>query len=117
VIAKLNPKTGYPVPSFPHLLLAAALLAAPATFAAEPKEAPSHVHFYVAGAGLILLAGGGAFAYYQNREADHDMAIYRNSAFTENTSAYKAKVETHQHLTWAGLAGATMGGILLVVSF
>jgi hypothetical protein len=66
---------------------------------------------------LLLLAGGAAFAYYQNREADRDMAVYRMSAFTENTVAYRGRVEEHQNLSWAGMAGAALGGILIVVSF
>ena len=106
------------------LLLANASLAGPAVGAPEAHPAAqtsaphrSHAHFYVAGAGLLLLAGGGAFAYYQNREADRDMAVYRKSAFTNNTTSLRGSVERHERLTWAGLAGAALGGILVVVSF
>jgi hypothetical protein len=59
--------------------MAAALLLATASLAepAEPAPPPhSQAHFYVAGAGLLLLAGGGAFAYYQNREADRSITAY-----------------------------------------
>lgn len=103
--------------------MTAALLLAPASFGGEVGKsdaAPSsrsHARFYVAGAGLLLMAGGGAFAYYQNRAADRDMAVYRKSAFTENTADQRERVKDHERLTWAGLAGAALGGILLVVSF
>jgi hypothetical protein len=96
--------------------MAAAMLLAPASFA-EKAPSRSHAHLYVTGAGLLLMAGGGAFAYYQNREADRDMAVYRKSAFSDNTVALRESVEEHEHLTWAGLAGAALGGILVVVSF
>lgn len=106
------------------LLLANAAFAGSAVGAAESQPAAqtsakqgSHAHLYVAGAGLLLLAGGGAFAYYQNREADRDMAVYRKSAFTDNTRSLRESVERHERLTWAGLAGAALGGILVVVSF
>ncbi|HKP97990.1 MAG TPA: hypothetical protein VJ385_19820 [Fibrobacteria bacterium] len=104
---------------FRPFLLAAALCLSPASFAESGRAAPSrsHAHLYVAGAGLLLLAGGGAFAYSQNREADRDMALYRKSAFTGNTAVLRENVEKHQRLTWAGLAGAALGGILVVVSF
>ena len=52
------------------------------------------------------MAGGGVLAYHQDREADRDMAIYRKSAFSERTRDYRNRVETHQRLSWAGLAGA-----------
>ena len=102
--------------SFPFLL-AAALLLAPAAHADSPPPQKSGPHFYLAGAGLLLLAGGGAFAYYQNREADRDMKTYRGSAFTGNTESYRDKVREHERYSWAGLAGAALGGILIVASF
>ena len=67
--------------------------------------------------GQLLLVGGGAWAYYQNGEADRDMVTYRHSAFTGNTVHYRDRVEEHQRLTWVGLAGAALGGILVVVAF
>jgi hypothetical protein len=103
--------------AYPFLAAILLLLANPARSAEAPGPQPSHAHLLVTGAGLLMLAGGGAFAFYQNREADRDMAVYRSSAFTENTSAYRDRVEEHQRLTWAGLAGAALGGILIVVSF
>ncbi|HLP41729.1 MAG TPA: hypothetical protein VK465_09505 [Fibrobacteria bacterium] len=82
-----------------------------------PAKKDKGVSLYLAGAGILLLAGGGGYAYYQNREADRDMDIYRRSAFTGNTLAYRDRVEERETLTWAGLAGAALGGILLVVAF
>jgi hypothetical protein len=99
------------------LVLAAALLSAPAAGAGDIPDRKSGTRILVAGAGLALLAGGGALAYHQNREADRDMDRYRRSAFTENTAGLRRDVEAHQRLTWAGLAGAALGGILIVVSF
>ena len=107
-------------PKWLPIAMAVALLFAPCSFAGNAetaRPARSHAHLYVTGAGLLLLAGGGAFAYYQNRAADRDMAVYRKSAFTDNTVDLRASVEGHQRLTWAGLAGAALGGILVVVSF
>ena len=103
--------------SFPFLLLAALLLSASAGHAASSPSKKSGPNIYLTGAGLLLLAGGGAFAYYQNREADKDMKTYRGSAFTGNTEAYRDKVREHERYAWAGLAGAALGGILIVVSF
>ena len=107
------------MPKHSLAVLAASLLlmAMPGRASQDSAPASSHVHLWWAGTGALLLAGGGAFAYYQNREADKDMAVYRGSAFTENTTAYRGKVEDHQRQTLAGLAGAALGGILLVVSF
>lgn len=99
------------------LLLAAMLLLAPAAAFGEPRQSQSGPHLYLAGAGLLLLAGGGAVAYYQNRAADRDMDVYRGSAFTGNTTKYRDRVETHERFTWAGLAGAALGAVLVVVSF
>lgn len=101
------------------IVLFATLLAAPAASAAEAKPAgrDGGVNVMLAVAGAALLAGGGAFAYHQDREADRDMRIYRRSAFTANTAAYRERVEEHQRLSWAGLAGAALGGIFLVVAF
>jgi hypothetical protein len=45
------------------------------------------------------------------------MTAYRKSAFTDNTVELRESAQGHEHLTWAGLAGAALGGILLVVSF
>ena len=100
------------------LFLIAAALAAPA--GAEEARQPARkdgVNVALCAVGLALLAGGGAYAYVQDREADRDMRVYRRSAFSGNTSAYRERVEEHQALTWAGLAGAALGGVLLVVSF
>jgi hypothetical protein len=97
------------------VLLSSALLLSPAS--ADPAPADKGVNLYLAAAGVALLAGGGAFAFAQNREADRDMRIYRRSAFSVHTEDYRERVEEHQRLTWAGLAGAALGGILLVVSF
>ncbi|MDB5051297.1 MAG: hypothetical protein JWO30_4368 [Fibrobacteres bacterium] len=105
-----------PHQSFPFLL-AAALLSAPSVRAESSPPGKSGPHIYLTGAGLLLLAGGGAFAYYQNREADKDMKTYRGSAFTGNTVVYRDKVREHERYTWVGLAGAALGGILIVVSF
>ena len=102
--------------SFPFLL-ASILLLAPAAHAESPSPHKSGPHLYLAGAGLLLLAGGGAFAYCQNREADKDMKTYRGSAFTGNTETYRDKVREHERYSWAGLAGAALGGVLVVVSF
>jgi predicted ribosomally synthesized peptide with SipW-like signal peptide len=99
------------------IALSALLLLGSVAFAEDAPERKSHARIYVAGAGALLLAGGGALAYFQNREADRDMAVYRNSAFTGNTLEYRDRVEEHQRLTWLGLAGAALGGILVVVSF
>lgn len=97
------------------VLLAATLCLRPAPAEAAPEKKGANLYLSVAG--LALMAGGGAFAHIQNREADRDMRTYRRSAFTGPTEAYRDRVEEHQRLTWAGLAGAALGGILLVVSF
>lgn len=99
------------------LLVAALLIISPGAHASEPAAEKSSVHFYVTGTGLLLMAGGGAFAYYQNREADQAMALYRQSAFTDHTVPARKKVEDHERLTWLGLAGFALGGLLVVVSF
>lgn len=107
-----------PSPRLPlSLCLAAALSLTPAPFAGEASVPKPVVRFYLAGAGVLLLAGGGAFAYCQNREADRDMKVYRGSAFTVNTEEYRGKVEEHERFTWAGLAGAALGAVLVVASF
>lgn len=105
--------------TYRRLACLVALLLCLATMAqAEgPAKKDKGVNLHLAGAGLLLLAGGGGYAYYQNREADRDMDIYRRSAFTGNTLAYRERVKEHEALTWAGLAGAALGGILLVVAF
>ena len=100
---------------FYPLILAAALV--PACFAGEARPAPPHAHLYVTGAGMLLLAGGGALAYYQDRAADRDMSVYRKSAFTDNSVSYRESVKDHERLTWVGLAGAALGGLLVMVSF
>lgn len=102
----------------PVLLLLSAVLASPAAAAEARKPAQKGgVNVALAAVGLALLGGGSAFAYVQNREADRDMRVYRRSAFSDNTADYRERVEEHQTLTWAGLAGAALGGVLLVVSF
>ena len=102
---------------FLPLLCAAALLTAPAVRGEDSPSAKSGPNISLAIAGGLLMAGGGAFAYYQNREADRDMRVYRGSAFTGNTRDYKERVRDHERLTWVGVAGAALGGVLLVVSF
>ncbi len=92
-------------------------LTSPLAQASDPAQEKSSLHFYVVGTGLLLMAGGGAFAYYQNSEADHAMNRYRQSAFTENTLPARKRVEDHEKLTWMGIAVFTAGGLLLVVSF
>jgi hypothetical protein len=87
------------------------------TFASEKAEPKAQVNLYLTGAGLALMAGGGTLAYLQNRQANRDMAIYRNSAFTENTTVYRERVREHERWTWVGLAGACLGGLIVVVSF
>lgn len=99
------------------LVCAAVLLAAPVVRAEASPSAKSGPNITLAIAGGLLMAGGGAFAYYQNREADRDMRVYRGSAFTGNTKDYKERVRDHERLTWMGVAGAALGGVLLVVSF
>ena len=100
------------------LLLLAAVLASPAAAAEARKPAQKGgVNVALAAVGLALLGGGGAFAYIQNREADRDMRVYRRSAFSDNTADYRERVEERQALSWAGLAVAALGGVLLVVSF
>jgi hypothetical protein len=103
--------------SLPFLLAAMLMLAPAAACAGESHKAKSGPHLYLAGAGLLLLAGGGAVAYYQNQAADRDMDVYRGSAFTGNTTKYRERVEMHERFTWAGLAGAALGAVLVVVSF
>lgn len=103
--------------SLPLILAAMLMLAPAAARAGESHEAKSGPHIYLAGAGLLLLAGGGAVAYYQNRAADRNMDVYRGSAFTDNTAKYRDRVETHERYTWAALAGAALGAVLVVVSF
>jgi|GEM_PF-5935864 len=85
--------------------------------AQKPRAESWSGHLYVSGAGLALIAGGGVLAYYQNREADRDMAIYRHSGFTENTLEYRRRVEHHEKLTWMGVAGMALGGVLVMISF
>lgn len=97
------------------VLLVAALSLLPARTDASPEKKGANLYLSVAGAALMV--GGGAYAYAQNREADRDMQVYRQSAFTGHTEDYRSRVEEHQRLTWLGLAGAAMGGILFVVSF
>ena len=99
------------------LLCAAVLLTAPAVRGEAAPSAKSGPNISLAIAGGLLMAGGGAFAYYQNREADRDMRVYRGSGFTGNTTDYKERVREHERYTWAGLAGAALGGLLIVVSF
>lgn len=99
----------------PLVLLVAALALSPAHAGDSPKQ--PRANLYLMGAGVVLLSAGGAFAFIQDREADRDMRIYRRSAFSGPTEAYRDRVEDHQRLTWAGLAGAALGGILFVVSF
>src|SRR3954462_11261662 len=70
--------------SLPLLLAAILMLAPAAAGAGESHVTKPGPHLYLAGAGLMLLAGGGAVAYYQNRAADRDMDVYRGSAFTGN---------------------------------
>lgn len=102
---------------FLPILCAAVLLTAPILRGEEAPSAKSGPKISLAIAGGLLMAGGGAFAYYQNREADKDMRVYRGSAFTGNTEEYKQRVLDHERLTWMGVAGAALGGVLLVVSF
>lgn len=102
---------------FLPLLIAAVLLSAGRLHAGSSEKTDSPPRIILIGAGALLMAGGGAFAYHQDREAERDMAIYRQSAFTTHTEEYRDRVETHQRLTWAGLAGAALGGILIVVAF
>lgn len=106
----------------PPLLCAVALLAAPAarggSFSSDSSpSAKSGPNLSLAVAGGLLLAGGGAFAYYQNRAADRDMRMYRGSAFTGNTTDFQDRVREHERFTWVGVAGAALGGLLVVVSF
>jgi hypothetical protein len=98
-------------------LCAAFLLTAPGVRGDAAPSPPSGPRISLAIAGGILLAGGSAFAYYQNREADRDMRSYRGSAFTGNTTRFKERVREHERYTWAGVAGAALGGVLVVVSF
>jgi hypothetical protein len=102
---------------FLPLFIAAALLTCSRLHAGEAGKSDSRPRLLLIGAGALLMAGGGALAYHQDREADRDMAIYRKSAFTTHTEDHRDRVETHQRLTWAGLAGAALGGILIVVAF
>lgn len=98
-------------------LLMATLAFGCKTFASEKAELKAHVNLYLTGAGLALMAGSGTLAYLQNRQANRDMAIYRNSAFTENTRVYRERVREHERWAWVGLAGACLGGFFVVVSF
>ena len=98
-------------------LCAAVLLSAPAVRGEASPPAPSGPRISLAIAGGLLLAGGGAFAYYHHREADRDMRVYRGSAFTDNTTDFKERVREHDRYTWAGAAAAALGGLLIVVSF
>lgn len=100
----------------PFLCAAVLLIARPAR-AEDSPSAKSGPNITLAVAGGLLLAGGGALAYYQNRAADRDMRVYRGSAFTGNTTAYKDRVREHERYTWVGAAGAALGGLLVVVSF
>jgi hypothetical protein len=81
------------------------------------KEKGVGSRFFMTGAGLLLVAGGSAFAYHHDREADRAMTRYRASAFTENTERLRDEVREHDRLTWFGVAGAALGGVLVVVSF
>jgi hypothetical protein len=99
------------------LLIAVIFLSGTRIHAGEAEKSGSRPRILLIGAGALLMAGGGALAYHQDREADRDMAIYRKSAFTTHTEDYRGRVENHQRLTWAGLAGAALGGILIVVAF
>jgi hypothetical protein len=81
------------------------------------KEQRVGSRFFLTGAGLLLVAGGSAFAYHHDREADRAMTRYRGSAFTENSEHLRDEVRDHDRLTWLGVAGAALGGILVVVSF
>ncbi len=99
------------------VLCAAVLLSAPAVRGETSPPAPSGPRISLAIAGGLLLAGGGAFAYYQHREADRDMRVYRGSAFTGNTEEFEERVREHDRYTWAGAAVAALGGLLVVVSF
>jgi LPXTG-motif cell wall-anchored protein len=99
------------------LLIAAILLPVGPLHAGSSEKTGSQPRFLLIWAGALLMAGGGALAYHQDKEADRDMAIYRKSAFTTHTEDYRDRVETHRRLTWAGMAGAALGGILIVVAF
>lgn len=100
------------------ILCAALLLAAPgARGEASPTAPSSGPRISLAIAGGLLLAGGGAFAYYQHSEADRDMRMYRGSAFTGNTTDFKERVREHDRYAWAGAAVAALGGLLVVMSF
>lgn len=98
------------------LVCLVAILAVSPAHAGVPPEKRG-VNLYLVAAGAALMAGGGFFAHAQHREANRDMRVYRRSAFTAPTEDYRARVEEHQRLAWVGLAGATLGGILLVVAF
>lgn len=99
------------------LLCAILLLTAPGVRGEAAPSTPSGPRISLAIAGGLLLAGGGAFAYYQHREADKDMRLYRGSAFTGNTTDFKERVREHERYAWAGAAAAALGGLLIVVSF
>lgn len=99
------------------LLCAAVLLSAPAIRGEDSPTASSGPRISLAISGGLLLAGGGALAFYQHREADKDMRSYRGSAFTDNTTDFKERVREHDRYTWAGAAAAALGGLLIVVSF
>jgi hypothetical protein len=130
----------FPIPKLFPLLLAALLASVPAARAEgayragdvqrangalrleqakaqSAKEKGIGSRFFLTGAGLLLAAGGSAFAYHHDREADRAMTRYGASAFTENTEHLRDKVREHDRLAWAGVAGAALGGILVVVSF
>lgn len=57
----------------------------------ENSAAKSGARIYLAGSGLLLLAGGSAFAYAQNREADRDMEVYRLSRF--GAAAFETEIQ------------------------
>lgn len=106
-----------PFPGLLPCLIALVLQAAPSAYAEDATAGDSRANPFLGAVGVMLMAGGGALAWHQNREADQDMARYRNSAFTGNTELYRKNVEEHEVRAWIGLAGAALGGIFLVVAF